>query len=177
MAKCDYCEIAKKKIKAEVVYEDDKVIAVVKDLATALGQICVLPKEHYTILELVPNEVVDHLFRIVNKLSMAIFESLGVQGTNIIVNNGTAAGQEVPHFCVEIIPRKEGDGLNFEWKPKQLMEEEMDTAFLMLKEEGDKIIITKEEKKEKVFHDEKTEMIVEKEGEENYLLKQLRRLP
>ncbi len=175
--KCDYCEIAKKKIKAEIIYEDDKVIAVVKDLATSPGQICVFPKEHYTILEMVPNEVVDHLFKVSNKLGIALFESLGVHGTNIIVQNGTAAGQQTPHFCIEIIPRKEGDGLNLEWKPKQLMEEEMDVAYLSLKEEGDKMVITKTEKKKEVIRDKKTELVLEKEGEENYMLKSLKRIP
>ncbi len=175
--KCDYCEVAKKKIKAEVVYEDDKVIAVVKDMAALSGQICVFPKEHYTILELVPDSLVDHLFKIVNKLGIAVFESLGVQGTNIVVQNGITAGQKVPHFCVDIIPRREGDGLNVQWKPKQLMEEEMDTAHVMLKEEGESLVVGIDGKKEEVFHDKKTEMIVEKEGEDNYMVKQLRRMP
>lgn len=174
--KCDYCEIARKKIKAEVVYEDSEVIAVVKDRAALSGQICVFPKEHHTILELVPDSLVDHLFKVANKLGVAVFECLEAQGTNIIVQNGTAAGQEVPHFCVDIIPRRERDGLNVQWKPKQLMEEEMDTAYLMLKEEGEKIVVGVE-KEEKVFHDKKTEMIVEREDEENYMLKQLKRMP
>lgn len=175
--KCDYCEIAGKKVRAEVVYEDDKIMAVVKDMAAFPGQICVFPKGHHTILELVPDSLVDHLFKVVNKLGMAVFEGLGVQGTNIIVQNGTAAGQTVPHFCIEIIPRKERDGLNFQWKTKQLMEEEMGTAYLTLKEEGEKIVVGVEEKKEEVFHDKRTEMVVEKEDEENYLVKQLRRRP
>lgn len=175
--KCDYCEIAGKKIKAEIVYEDDKIIAVVKDTAALPGQVCVFPKEHFTILELIPDAVVNHLFKAANKLSTAVFESLGAQGTNIVVQNGTAAGQAVPHFCVDIIPRRERDGLEFQWKTKQLMEEEMDTAYLMLKEEGEKMVVGAEEKKEEVFHDGKTEMIAEKEGGENYLVKQLKRRP
>jgi histidine triad (HIT) family protein len=174
--KCDYCEIAKGKIKAELIYEDKLVMAVVKDLAILPGQICVFPKEHYTIIELAPDKLVNHLFKVVNKIGIAVFESLGVQGTNILVQNGTSAGQEVPHLCVEIIPRKEGDGLNLDWKPKQLMEEEMDTAYLMLKEEGEKIVI-RAEANEETFHDEKTEMIAEKEGKDNYMVKQLRRMP
>jgi len=175
--KCDYCEIAGRKIKSEVVYEDDKLVAVIGDVVASPGQICVFPKEHFTIIELVPDSLVDHLFKVVNKLGVAIFESLGAQGTNIIVQNGTAAGQKVPHFCVNIIPRREGDVLNFQWKTKQLMEEEMDTAYLMLKEEGDKIIIGAGEQKEEIVYDKKTEKIVEKEGEENYMLKQLKRMP
>lgn len=175
--KCDYCEIAKKKLKSEIVYEDNQIIAVVKDLAAIPGQICVFPKEHYTIIEFVPNDVINHLFRVVNKVSVALFETLGIQGTNIIVQNGTAAGQKVPHFCVEVIPRKENDGLNLDWKAKQFMEDEMDTAYLLLKEEGEQLVVALEEKKEIVIKDKKTEVVLEKEGEDNYLLKQLKRVP
>jgi diadenosine tetraphosphate (Ap4A) HIT family hydrolase len=32
-------------------------------------------------------------------------------GINVIMNCGEAAGQEVPHPHIHIIPRKEGDGL------------------------------------------------------------------
>lgn len=175
--KCDYCEIVKGKTKAEVIYEDDMMMAVIKDMAVFPGQICIFPKEHYTILELIPDPLVDHLFKVTNKIGIAVFESLGVQGTNIVVQNGTAAGQTIPHFCINIIPRKERDGLNLQWKTKQLMEEEMDTAYLMLKEEGEQLVVGVDEKKEQVFSDKKTEMIVEKEGEENYMVKQLRRKP
>ncbi|MFH1682961.1 MAG: HIT family protein [Candidatus Woesearchaeota archaeon] len=174
---CDYCDIAKEKVRSQVVYEDDKVIAVVADLASSPGQVRLFPKEHHTILELMPDSLAHHLFRIANKLSIALFESLGAQGTNIVIQNGTAAGQTIPHFCINIIPRAEGDGLNLQWKPKQLLEEELDTAYLALKDEGDKLVLGKEEKKREVFKDKKTEMVVEKQDEENYLLKQLRRVP
>lgn len=180
MMKCDYCELARGKIKAEVVYEDEQVIAIVKERAAFPGQISILPKEHYTIVEMVPDSLINHIFRMANKVSVAIFESLGVQGTNIIVQNGTGAGQKVPHFAVEVIPRKEGDGLNFQWQTKQLLEEEMDVAYLQLKEEGEQIVVGQEEEK-KTVSDGKMEMklekVKEKEGEENYLLKSLKRVP
>lgn len=174
---CDYCEIAKGKISSEVVYEDDRCIAVVADMAFTPGQVRLFPKEHHTIMEMMPEALADHLFRIANKLSVALFESLGAQGTNIIIQNGTAAGQSIPHFCIDIVPREERDQLDFQWTPKQLLEEEMDTAYLSLKEEGEQLILGKEKKEEIVLKDKKTEMVVEKEDGDNYLLKQLRRVP
>lgn len=174
--RCDYCDIVKHKLKAEIVYEDDSVVAVVSDLAAAPGQICVYPKQHYTILEFVPNDILDQLAQITNKISIALFESLGAQGTNILISNGTAAGQKIPHFSIEIIPRTDGDGLNLEWKPKQLMDDEADTVYLLLKEEGEKLAISKE-KVEKIIKNHKTEIVLEKQDDDNYLLKQLRRIP
>ena len=178
--KCDYCEIAKKEIKDEVVYEDEQVIAVIKDLAPLPGTVSVFPKEHLTIIELASDSLVEHLFKIANKLSIALFESLCVQGPNIVVQNGTAAGQKVPHFAIDIIPRKENDGLDLQWKPLQLMENESDNAFSVLKDDLSGLVLGAEEKK-KVVSSGKTEIVLEKEkskdGEENYMVKQLRRKP
>lgn len=173
---CEYCEIRK----AEVLYEDNEVVVVVKDTALIPGQITVLPKEHYTILEMIPDNILRKCSVIANKVSMAIFESLGCHGTNIVVQNGTSAGQLVPHFAVEVIPRRENDAINLQWKPKQLMEEEMEPVFNLLKDSASEIYVgeNKPIKKERiVVKDKETEMIVEKEGRNNYLLKSIRRLP
>ena len=35
---------------------------------------------------------------------------MGNQGSNIIINNDPASGQEVPHIHVHVIPRFDGDG-------------------------------------------------------------------
>jgi hypothetical protein len=51
-----------------------------------------------------------------------------VQGTNIIVQNGVAAGQKAQHFMVHVIPRQEGDGLVFDVPQKQMKEEELEVV-------------------------------------------------
>jgi histidine triad (HIT) family protein len=40
---------------------------------------------------------------------------LGANGVNIMQNNGRAAGQEVPHVHVHVIPRFENDGHHWNW--------------------------------------------------------------
>ena len=185
--KCEYCEIAKGKLQGEKIYEDKKIVAILKETAVTHGHVVVFPKKHYVIMEMVPDSLINYIFNVANKLRVAIFESLGVQGTNIIVQNGTGAGQKTPHFSVEIIPRREEDGLQLDWKPKQLLEEEMDLAFTTLKGEGNKFseIVGKdqgqdqEEEKEVVIDDAKTdtEAVLEKKDEENYLLKSLNKIP
>jgi hypothetical protein len=59
---------------------------------------------------------------------------LGAHGTNIFITNGVSAGQTIAHFAINVIPRKEGDNINLQWKPKQLSEEEMSTVELKIKE-------------------------------------------
>lgn len=173
MSSCKLCEIFKQK--EGVVYEDKDVIAVLSQEPAATGHIILSPKKHYPIIEQIPDYEFAHLFHIANKLSIAVFETVGCQGTNIIIQNGVAAGQTIPHASIHIIPRKEGDKLDFQWAPRQLSEEEMSTIELKIKEEAKTIgDFEKEKKKEAIKLDKKKEKI---SSEENYLIKQLRRIP
>ncbi|MEK6950247.1 MAG: HIT family protein [Nanoarchaeota archaeon] len=176
MIKCDYCELRTRK--EHLIYEDEEVVVAVKDTALAPGQITIFPKEHFTIFELVPDEILRRCATLANKAGIAVFESIGAQGTNVIVQNGLPAGQQVPHFALEIIPRRENDNLPLSWPPKQLMDEEMDTAFLLLKEEGDKLVnIGKAPAKKEIRATEEPDKIAAVDGKDNYLLKSLKRMP
>ena len=171
--KCEYCELLEKK--EDIIYADEEIVVAVKDKVATPGQLTVFPREHLTILEMVPPDLLEKCAVVANKVSIAIFEGLGSQGTNIIVQNGLGAGQSVPHFGIEIIPRQESDGLNFQWQPKQLMEDEIEITHSLLVEGIDqtgKVI-----KKEKKIDSKEKKEVKEEKGKKNYLLKSLRRLP
>ena len=101
---CEYCEM--KDLVQAVIYKDEEVVVAVKDKVLIPGQITIFPQDHFTILEQVPDHILTKCMTIANKVSIAAFETLGSQGTNIIVRNGLGAGQNVPHFGIEVIPRK-----------------------------------------------------------------------
>ena len=173
---CVFCQVVKGKAKLEKVYEDDKIVAVLHPRPAAKGHVLIFSKKHYNILEQIPDFEIGEIFKKVNKISIAAFEGVKAQGTNIIVQNGVAAGQEIPHVSVNIIPRRENDGINFQWQPKQLTEEEMSTVELTLKKEAEGIGgFQKEEKKAPIKLDKKAEKL--KADEENYLIKKLQRIP
>ena len=175
---CIFCQTVKGKTKLEKIYEDEKIVATLHPTPAAKGHILVFPKKHYQIVEQIPDYEIGEIFKKINKLSVAGFEGVKAVGSNIIVQNGVAAGQKIPHVCINIIPRVENDGLNFQWQPKQLTEEEMSTVELKVKEETEKIGgFEKEEKKEPIKLEEKREKIKEEGEEESYLIKQLRRIP
>ncbi len=169
--KCEYCEIAERQ--RNLICSEQEVVAAVVENAAAPGHLMVFPRQHWPILEMVPEPILQKCIIIANKIGMAVFDSLGAQGTNLLVRNGIGAGQNVPHCALEIIPRRENDNLPLQWKPLQLMEEEMDTAFLQLKEQVDKGFVTAEPKAEKVAVPR--EKITA--GKDNYLLKSLRKVP
>ena len=175
MNECKLCTAVKEK--KGIVYEDADVMAVLNPEPSAAGHIVLFPKIHYPIIEQIPDYETAHLFHVANKLSIAIFEILGCHGTNIIIQNGTAAGQDIPHVSVHIIPRNENDGLDFQWATKQLSEEEMSTSELQIKEETKNIGgFEKEKKKESVKILKKKKEIIP-DAEENYLIRQLNKIP
>ncbi|MEM4246800.1 MAG: HIT family protein [Candidatus Woesearchaeota archaeon] len=170
---CAICDLLKEK--KGMLFEDEQIAILLAPKPAVPGHIILAPKTHAAILEQVPDFMIGKMFDKANKVSIAVFEALGAEGTNIIVNNGIAAGQSVNHFLINVIPRRENDNLNILWQPKQLSEEEMSTIELQLKEESKGIGVFEKEK-EKPKEEKKPEEIKEEE-EENYLLKQLERLP
>ena len=176
--RCEYCDLIKQK--KNVLFENDNIYIMHSPTPATFGHILVLPKKHYLIIEQVPDYLVGELFKAANKVSTSIFEALKAQGTNIILENGVAAGQKHGHLMIHVIPRFQNDGLNLMWQAKQLGEEEMSTVELQLKESTKNIGgFEKEEKKKPIEIKDETETISEKEGEEgeNYMIKQLRRIP
>ena len=174
MADCVICQIIEGKVPSKKLYEDDEVFVFLDFNGATPGHTFVVPKEHFPIFEQVPDKIVEKLFKISNKVSTALFETLQVQGTNIFITNGVSAGQSVAHFVINIIPRKEGDGVNLQWQPRQLSEEEMSTVELKIKEGAENVggfeagsneqIEKTEEKRETIANDE-----------ENYLWKSVNR--
>ncbi len=172
---CIVCQIVAGRIPSKKVYEDDLILGVLDVNGANPGHCFVLPKNHYPILEQVPDAEVGKLFQAANKISTAIFESLQVQGTSIFVANGIPAGQTVAHFAINVIPRKENDGINLQWQPRQLSEEEMSTVELKLKEQVKNIGHFEKERKAPKSYAPK--QLVLSDEEEEYFSKQLRRLP
>lgn len=172
MAECDLCEIAEK---GEKIFEDGKSFAAMSPEPASRGHAIIAPKEHFTILEQVPDFITGHLFSLANKISTAMFETLRVHGTNIIIENGSAAGQKVAHVSINVIPRSENDGLGFSWTPTTVSDEEMSAAELQLNEETANIGGFRKEET-KLIAVEKEETVIP-ETEEDYQLRQLRRIP
>jgi histidine triad (HIT) family protein len=185
--KCDYCEIIDGKEPVEIIFRDKDVLAFVDYKALAPGQITVVPTEHYTILEMVPNKILEKLFNVANKLSIVAFEVLGVQGTNIFIKNGLGANQTVPHFAVHIIPRKENDGLNLMWNPQELSEFDLEDAMVQITSNTEGLDISKEDTIEDSGVEETTgedagdgeegNAKKPKKEKQNYLLKSIKRRP
>ncbi len=122
---CIFCHIIAGKVQSRRIYEDDTVLGILDINPANPGHVILVPKEHYSILPQLPEDVMEHIFLVSKKLSNALLRCVDAQGSNILVANGVAAGQKAQHFMVHIIPRKEKDGVGFEMPQKQIPEDKL----------------------------------------------------
>ncbi|MEM2131048.1 MAG: HIT family protein [Candidatus Woesearchaeota archaeon] len=174
---CDVCKIIENKKEFHLIYEDEICFVILHESPALEGHCLVIPKKHIPILEETDDETIGHLLNISNKISTAIFETIGAFGTNILINNGLSASQELPHLIINVIPRKENDGINFEWSAKKSSENELKTIQSILKTYSDFIYSGKEIKKENISIKEETNDKKEQKKTEDYLIKGLKRMP
>lgn len=109
---CIFCDIIRGAAEVSVCYEDPEAVAFMDIQPVNAGHVLIVPRRHYESLDDIPLAVSMHLFRIAMKLGPVLKRVAGAQGTNIVVNSGSAAGQDVFHYHVHLIPRKPGDGFD-----------------------------------------------------------------
>jgi len=98
------------------------------------GHIQIFSKEHHTIMEQVSDEEISNMISAANKISIVLFELLKVHGTNIIINNGVPSGQKIPHFGIDILPRRTDDNLKLDWSLKQATPEALESVHRIINE-------------------------------------------
>ncbi len=164
---CIICDLINEK--KETIYQDDKVVVLLVSKAFTLGHIKVVPKNHISIFEQVPDEILSYMITVANKFATILFDTLGLHGTNILIQNGVGAGQTIPHFTIDVIPRKSGDNLNLKWDMNKASHESLEgmKAILIdaLESGPTKEVIKEEIKQEKIS------------GDCSYLVKHLKHIP
>ena len=130
---CIFCKIANGEIPSRTIEEND-MFKVVLDVGPATkGHALILPKDHYTNLYDLPEDVAAEVYKTAKKIALKMKEKLGCDGVNIVQNNEEAAGQTVFHFHMHVIPRYKDDGQVIGWKPGQPTGEELDIIADILK--------------------------------------------
>jgi histidine triad (HIT) family protein len=109
---CIFCDLIHGAAEVSVCYEDATSIAFMDIQPVNNGHVLVATREHYPTLAEVPREVAMHLFGVAMDLTPVIRKITGAQGINVVVNSGAAAGQDVLHYHVHVIPRYRGDGFD-----------------------------------------------------------------
>ncbi|MGI9078090.1 MAG: HIT family protein [Gemmatimonadaceae bacterium] len=109
-AHCIFCDIVKGAAEVSVCYEDADVLAFMDIQPVNPGHTLVVARAHHESLEELPRALGEHLFGVALMLGPVIHKASQAEGMNLIVSSGAAAGQDVFHFHIHLIPRRKGDG-------------------------------------------------------------------
>lgn len=110
---CIFCKIVNKEIPAEVVYEDDKIIAF-KDIAPAAPvHILFIPKKHIDSVNFLNEEHIDLIGEVFLKMK-EIAQKLDIadEGYRIVNNCGKLGGQTVDHIHFHLLGKRQ-----MQWPP------------------------------------------------------------
>jgi histidine triad (HIT) family protein len=109
---CIFCDLIKGAAEVSICYEDSTAIAFMDIQPVNTGHVLVVPRDHYESLLDVPSAVAMHLFDVSMKLVPIVRRICGCDDMNLVVNSGEAAGQNVFHHHVHLIPRRVDDGFD-----------------------------------------------------------------
>lgn len=97
-------------VDANIVYEDDAVIAFLDINPATPGHTLIIPRDHHTGLHDTPPKTWASMMAAARTLAERYEERLGCDGFNIVQSTGRAAEQEIPYVHVHLIPRYEEGG-------------------------------------------------------------------
>lgn len=102
---CPFCHLEKPRIRLE----NDSAAAFLDAYPVAEGHILVVPKRHVASLFDLFEEEQAEIWTLVARVRAKLMDEHKLDGFNIGVNDGLAAGQTVLHAHVHVIPRRTGD--------------------------------------------------------------------
>ena len=110
MSNCVFCKIVKGEIPADIIYEDDQVLAFPDIHPVSPVHLIIISKRHVeNIMDLCDEEMVNVLAAI---KQLAIDYKINVSGFRVVNNCGSQGGQEIPHVHFHLL-----GGRKHTWPP------------------------------------------------------------
>ncbi len=103
---CPFCDIVDGDDAATVLVESERYLCILDAYPVTEGHALAFPKTHFKRLSQVDGAA---LYRFVETAVDEVVRRYDPDGINIGINDGSAAGQTIPHVHWHIIPRYDGD--------------------------------------------------------------------
>jgi len=132
-SECFFCQIISGKIETIKVYEDDDILAILDIYPANPGHLIVIPKKHFQFINEISDSLLNKIFIFVKTIEPILLKVVKAQGASIYMAQGQTAGQNVPHFSVNVIP-----DVSLEWKKKKVEKKELEKIGKELREEAKK---------------------------------------
>lgn len=110
MSGCIFCDIVAGRAPASIVAEDAHCIAFMDLFPVSEGHVLVVPRTHAPLVGQLEPAVRAALLEMACRVMAAQQRAgLAVDANNLLVNDGKAANQHVPHVHLHVIPRRGHD--------------------------------------------------------------------
>lgn len=111
MTSCIFCQIVAGEAEAFVIASSDAAVAFLDIAPLSRGHALVVPTRHVADLLEGGAAVLHEVAPVVEEVARLLVGRLGADGLNLFQSSGSAAGQEVGHFHVHLVPRWHDDGV------------------------------------------------------------------
>lgn len=125
---CSFCAIAAGDGAAHIVLDDERFVAFLDIRPLFPGHTLLIPREHHRTLADLPGELIGPMFERAQRLSVAVRDAAGAQGSFVALNN--VVSQSVPHLHVHVVPRVKGDGLRGFFWPRTSYDSDTEAAVM-----------------------------------------------
>jgi histidine triad (HIT) family protein len=101
---CIFCKIISGELPSRRIYEDDRAVAFLDIGAWHRGHALVVPKRHVPDMITGP-AALPEIAPAIDAVARLLVDRLAADGINLLSSTGEAAGQEVFHLHVHVVPR------------------------------------------------------------------------
>jgi histidine triad (HIT) family protein len=108
---CVFCGIAKGSQPAYEFLRTDSIIGIMDIYPLVPYHVLLLPTSHFADIYELPEDTVGEMAILAKRVAQALKLITKCEGVNIMMANGSAAGQTVFHAHMHVLPRFLGDGL------------------------------------------------------------------
>ena len=105
---CLFCQIIAGDTPSHKVYEDEHTLAFLDIMPSGPGHTLVIPKQHATEIDDISPESLSATILCAQSVARMLRRKLKADGLNVFQNNGAAAGQEIGHYHLHLLPRWAG---------------------------------------------------------------------
>ncbi|HWJ52312.1 MAG TPA: HIT domain-containing protein [Propionibacteriaceae bacterium] len=128
MTDCIFCKIVAGDIPSRGVYSDDHAYAFLDLAPWHPGHSLVVPRRHVPDL-ITTDHALTEIAPAVDAVARLLVERLDADGVNVVSSSGAAAGQEVFHLHVHVVPRYADEpGLRLLVNPAPTPDSELDAV-------------------------------------------------
>lgn len=116
---CVYCDLPE--IKERTIVKNNSAWAFPTNIPIVPGHLLICPQRCVaTFAQLTQQEVAD-IFDLAKILQKVLIKTFQAEGFNMAWNEGELAGQNVPHWHLHLLPRKQGDSGVTGYEPRQFL--------------------------------------------------------